>query len=127
MELVAAGLAAETLEQQLPAEVAEGQREEGLPHLQGATATARGSTGVVLGWFKVVLGSPGVVLGGSRPPHTHKVVRCQRNILQNLHVELLSRQPRDVRVPANRLLLPEGKKKEHDGLMFLCDDSHVKT
>lgn len=104
MELVAAGLAAETLEQQLPAEVAEGQREEGLSHLQGATATARGSTGVVLGWFKVVL-------GGSRPPHTHKVVRCQRNILQNLHVELLSRQPRDVRVPANRLLLPEGKKR----------------
>lgn len=65
----------------------------------------------VLGGFGVVLGGPGVVLGGSRAPHTHKVVRCQRNILQNLHVELLSRQPRDVRVPANRLLLPEEKQE----------------
>lgn len=34
VELVAAGLAAKALEQQLSAEVAEGQREEGLPHLK---------------------------------------------------------------------------------------------
>lgn len=34
MELVAASLAAKALEQQLSAEVAEGQREEGLPHLK---------------------------------------------------------------------------------------------
>lgn len=35
VELVAARLAAESLEEQLPAEVTEGQREEGLPHLPG--------------------------------------------------------------------------------------------
>lgn len=34
MELVAAGLTAKSLEQQLSAEVTEGQREEGLPHLK---------------------------------------------------------------------------------------------
>lgn len=34
VELVAAGLTAKALEQQLSAEVAEGQREEGLPHLE---------------------------------------------------------------------------------------------
>ena len=36
VELVATGLTAEALEQELAAEVAEGQREEGLPHLGGA-------------------------------------------------------------------------------------------
>lgn len=34
VELVATGLAAKALEQQLSAEVTEGQREEGLPHLK---------------------------------------------------------------------------------------------
>lgn len=42
MELVAAGLTAKPLEQQLSAEVTEGQREEGLPHLKVKTNSPSG-------------------------------------------------------------------------------------
>lgn len=60
MKLVTTRLAAETLEKQLPAEIAEGQREEGLPHLPsaaqsfiylggGALHTLKNSTHFILG------------------------------------------------------------------------------
>lgn len=74
MELVATGLTAETLEQQLSAEVTEGQCKEGLPH---------------------------------------KVVCGERHVFQHFYMQLLPRQPRDVCVPANRLLLSETGSGEY--------------
>lgn len=61
VELVAARLAAEPLEQQLPAEVAEGQREEGLSHLQGATVEVLGRTAEA----QEILSGSGEFLGAS--------------------------------------------------------------
>ena len=51
MELVAAGLAAEALEQKLPAEVAEGQREERLPHLRRDEEMMACSATIMLAYF----------------------------------------------------------------------------
>lgn len=46
MELVSTGLTAETLEQQLSAEVTEGQCEEGLPHLSIKHTNVQSETGM---------------------------------------------------------------------------------
>lgn len=62
VELVATGLTAETLEEQLSAEVTEGQRKEGLPHLGNTNTDSgprRGGGDTLLyrlcsGWVKVV-------------------------------------------------------------------------
>lgn len=46
-----------------------------------------------------------------RIPDTHKVVCGERNVLQHLHLQLLSRKPRHICVPTDWLLLPESNTK----------------
>lgn len=105
VELVATGLTAETLEQQLSAEVTEGQCKESLPHL----------------WIKqrhTDQSHPGCTEHFSLrdtwfSESTYKVVCGERHVFQHFYMQLLPRQPRDVCVPANRLLLSETGSGEY--------------
>lgn len=105
VELVATGLTAETLEQQLSAEVTEGQCKESLPHLwikqRHADQSHPGRTehfSLRDTWFS---------------ESTYKVVCGERHVFQHFYMQLLPRQPRDVCVPANRLLLSETGSGEY--------------
>lgn len=97
MKLVSTGLTAETLEKQLSAEVTEGQREEGLPHLSIKHTIRTNQGSVTTSVFTVRHWSLS----------TNKVVGGERHILQHFYMQLLSCQPGDVCIPANRLLLSE--------------------
>lgn len=81
VELVATGLAAETIEQKLKAEVTEGQAEERLAYLLPHSKEVEAQSGPSLSPHR---------LPPLSPCYTHEIVHGQWHVFQDLHNELLS-------------------------------------